>query len=124
LDGEWQSNREDTVAEAFRRFPEMKKRTPDQIEKFKDIFGHMILRFAGNQVTMEFHDEIGEFTYKVKESGENFVVINTSGAIGDGAETRIEFEEDFDAYWIDTGFDYPEKFDKKEAEPAGTGQPM
>ena len=115
LTGVWQSNREDTM-DGFLRLHPQANLSGENLEKLSNMFGHMKLIYNQNEVIMELDGETGTFHYEVIDRGENFVVIRTFGAISDNNSQRIEFDEDYNSYWIDTGAGYSEKFDKQAVE--------
>ncbi len=112
LNGTWQSNQEETVAEAFRRAPGWKKAPYERVKKFKEMFGHMVITYSNDKVVMNCQEDTCTFNYRIIERGKNFVVIRSVGGLDDDQDLRIEFTEGLSGYWIDAGWDFPEKFDK------------
>ena len=70
LDGAWQSNREDTVANAFRLFPEIKENSPENIEKLKDIRVEQYLPRRAEQISIykEPHSNGYRARYSISEA--------------------------------------------------------
>ena len=112
LIGTWQSNRADTVAEAFKRDPAWHEAAPERIQRFRQMFGHMVVTYTKNSAVIEYKEEKCELNYTVIEKGEGFVVIKTIGGLDDQQDLRLSFSEDLSSYWIDSGWGVREKFDK------------
>ena len=116
LNGTWKSNREESVADAFRRDPRWTNAAPEKVERFRDMFGHMTLTYSNGVVTTRFKGEAGTLRYTVLDRGEDYVVIRVHGGIQDGKEIRIRFVDNDKAYWITTqaimGDGLRERFDK------------
>ncbi|MBX3734215.1 MAG: hypothetical protein KF791_16690 [Verrucomicrobiae bacterium] len=123
LNGTWKSNREDSVADAFRRDPRWTNAPSEKVARFRDIFGHMTLSYSNGVVTTRFKGEEGTLRFTVIERGEDYVVIRVHGGNQDRKESRIQFVDDDRGYWITTetimGDELREKFDKVISEPDG-----
>lgn len=124
LNGTWKSNREATIAEVFRRDPRWQETSPEKAEAYKDIYGHMVLTYTDNVVSMQNQWDSGTFEYRVVDRGEDYVIIRTKGGFADDLDCRIDFDDDLSGYWIDSGWPTPEKFDKihTEQEAEGDGE--
>ena len=115
LQGTWHSNREATVAEAFRRDPRWTNAPPERVEQFRDIFGHMTIAYSNGMQTVEFRGETRSFGYRVIERGRDYVIISSQPALDKGRGVRIRFVDHNTAYWIDTGplgLGLQERFDR------------
>jgi len=102
LQGTWRSNRDATVAAAFQRDPRWTNATPEKVERFRDMFGHMTITYSKGTMTSDYRGEAGSFLYRVLERGSNFVVIRSDAPLDKDRDIRIRFA-DGDSYWIDTG---------------------
>jgi hypothetical protein len=118
LNGAWRSNQEETVAAAFQRDPRWTNAPPEKVQKFRDIFGHMIVSYHMNEVRCKDREKEWSLRYRIVDRGENYVVIRTQGGgIADQNNIRIRFVDHGAGYWTDSGkllgTDTPEeKFDK------------
>lgn len=116
LNGTWKSNREESVADAFRRDPRWTNANPEKVERFQDMFGHMTLTYSEDVVTTQYQGEEATLRYTVEDRGDDFVVIRLHGGFRDGENMRIRFVEGENGYWITTktimGTELHEKFDK------------
>ena len=117
LNGTWQSNRDASVAELFRRDPRWTNAPPQRIERVRDLFGHMAVTYSNGIMTVRFREDVGTLHYSVVRRGDDFVVIRIKGGIQDGEEVRIRFVDGGGGYWVttkafpmDTGIS--EKFDR------------
>jgi hypothetical protein len=123
LNGTWRSNREESVAAAFKRDPRWTNATPEKVERFRDIFGHMTVTYSKNLVTSNYKGEESILKYRLIEKGKDYVVIQTTGTgFGDGL-TRIRFVDQGRGIWVESGkvlgMETPEeKFDRI-TEPSG-----
>src|SRR5512133_4182295 len=63
LSGTWRSNREESVADAFRRDPRWTNASPEKIERFRDMFGHMTLSYSNGTVTTSCRGEERSLRY-------------------------------------------------------------
>ena len=115
LQGTWHSNRDATVAEAFRRDPRWTNAAPERVERFRDIFGHMTITYSNGVQTADYRGEVESFRYRVVNRGPDYVVIRSDGTMDKGRDIRIRFVDDGSGYWIDTGplgFGLQERFDR------------
>lgn len=121
LIGTWQSNRDQTVAEIFRRDPKWTNASPEKVQKLRDIFGHMRITYSANSITTEFRGEKERLGYRVVDRGDDFVVIRIKGGLEDGHNQRIRFVDDGRAYWLHSFLapNIEERFDRV-AEPSGS----
>lgn len=103
LQGTWRSNRDATVAAAFQRDPRWTNATPEKIERFRSLFGHMTVTYSKGTMTSDYRGEVGSFSYRVLEHGSNFVVIRSDAPLERDRDIRIRFVEGDSAYWIETG---------------------
>ncbi len=124
LHGTWHSDRDATVAAAFQRDPRWTNATPEEIERFKDLYGHMTLTYSNGVVTSTYRGETSAFPYRVVRRGRDFVVIRLGGGATDsGRDIRITFVDGGAAYWYEAGTDpfagasTLEKFDRVEVSP-------
>jgi hypothetical protein len=111
LNGTWHSNRDETVADAFKRDPRWTNASPAKIAGFRDLFGHMTITYSNGIGTSLYDGKESTWHYRVVERGNDFVVIR-SDAWG---EKRIRFVNGDQGYWIDAGFPargLQEKFDR------------
>ncbi len=112
--GSWKSDREGTVAEFVRRFPDRFEGKPEKKEKFSKIFGHQTHTFTPNDVTVEFPDSAYTIRYKVLEIGNDYVLIETYGEYGD--EIKIKFTDNFNSFWLNEDSSFLEKYTKIDTE--------
>ena len=112
LIGTWHSNQAQTMAAALQSDPKMAEAPPEQLEAFKKQFGQLSLTYTDTTIAIRHHDTFKTFQYHVVERGDDFVVIQTTGAVEDGRDIRMRFADSNRAYWVDTGLGYLEKFDK------------
>jgi hypothetical protein len=123
LDGTWRSNRDESVADAFRRDPRWTNATPERVERFRNVFGNMTLTYRNGTVTTRYRGEEGTLRYTIEDRGEDYVVIRMHGGIQDGESIRMRFVDGGRGYWIAskiTGTELYEKFDKVITEPGGS----
>jgi len=123
LHGTWRSNRDATVAAAFERDPRWTNASPEKVERFSDMFGHMTVTYSNGTLTTLYKGEESTLRYRVVASGDDYLVIRTEGSImEDDRDIRIRFFDQDTAYWIDTGplgFGLEERFDRVITEPDG-----
>ena len=117
LNGTWQSNREESVADAFRRDPRWAKAPQERVERFKEIFGHLTVTYSSEVVSIRYRGKEEICTYTVRDRGENYVVIRVHGGSQDGQDIHIQFVDGGRGYWITSetmliGLEVHEKFDK------------
>src|SRR5947208_8112971 len=91
LNGVWQSNRDESVADAFRRDPRWTNAPPEKVERFRDMFGHMTLTYSNGVVTTRYRGEEGTLRYTAEDRGGDYVAIRMHGGIQDGETIRIRF---------------------------------
>jgi len=103
LQGTWRSNRDATVAAAFRRDPAWTSAAPEKVERFRDMFGHMTITYSRGTVTSDLRGEVNSFRYRVLESGSDYVVIRSDAPLVRDTDIRIRFVDDDAGYWIDIG---------------------
>ena len=103
LQGTWRSNRDATVGAAFQRDPRWTNATPEKVERFRDMFGHMTITYSKGKMTSDYRGEVGSFPYRVLERGSNYVVIRSDAPLDKDRDIRIRFVDGDSAYWIDTG---------------------
>jgi len=122
LNGSWRSNREETVAEAFRQDPRWLQAPHEKVERFKDLFGNMTVTYSNSVITTSSNGNLDTMHYEVVKLGEDFVVIRTKEGVFRDKNMRIDFAADGGGYWIDNFGILPrEKFDKVSAEPDSGG---
>jgi hypothetical protein len=114
LQGTWHSNREATVAAAFQRDPRWQKATPDRVQRFKDLFGHMTVAYSNRVFTIVFRGETNSCHYRVIERGTNFVVMRIDSPLELERDVRLQFVDGDTAYWVHSPFGLDERFDKVE----------
>jgi hypothetical protein len=115
LHGTWHSNRDATVAAAFKRDPRWTNAPPQKVEHFRDMFGHMTVTYSNRVGTAHFREETYTFRYRVVRRGPSYVVMRDDSPLYLGRDIRIRFEDGDTSYWIDTGalgFGLEERFDK------------
>jgi hypothetical protein len=115
LHGTWRSNRDATVAAAFKRDPRWTNAPPQKVERFRDMFGHMTVTYSNRVGTAHFHDKTYSFRYRVVRQGPDYAVMRDDAPMDMGRDIRIRFEDGNASYWIDTGplgFGLEERFDK------------
>jgi hypothetical protein len=118
LNGTWRSNRDETVAAAFTRSPAWTNASPEKVERFKNIFGHMTITYSNGVAKCQDQGKQWSLKYRAVEKGQDYVVIRTEGGgIADQNNIRIQFVDDGNGYWTDSGkflgLDTPvEKFDR------------
>jgi hypothetical protein len=123
LNGTWRSNREESVSDAFRRDPRWTNASPEKVERFRDMFGHMTVSYSNGVATTRLRGQEGTLRYTVVDRGDDYVVIRVRGGIQDGHDVRIRFVDGGRAYWITSntipGTEVHEKFDRVSTEPDG-----
>jgi hypothetical protein len=115
LEGTWHSNRDATVAAAFQRDPRWTNAPTEKVERFKDLFGHMTITYSKGTATTDCLGVVGSFSYRVLESGSNFVVIHSDAPLDKDRDVHIRFVDGDRGFWIDTGplgEGLEERFDK------------
>jgi hypothetical protein len=124
LIGTWKSNREETVAKILERDPKWKSAQPERIEKLRQLFGHLTIRYGEKSVETHYLGETEKLGYKVLERGPDFVVIQIIGGDEDGKEERLRFVEDDHSYWVHSSMmpTIEERFDKIPGEASGVGK--
>ena len=103
LQGTWHSNRDATVAAAFKHDPRWTNAAPERVERFRDIFGHLTITYSNGMQTANFRGEVETFPYRVIERGSDYVVIRSDATLDKGRDIRIRFVDGNTGYWIDTG---------------------
>ena len=103
LQGTWRSNRDATAAGAFQRDPGWTNATPEKLQRFTNMFGHLTVTYSKGTLTSDNLGEVGSFPYRVLESGSNYVVIHSNAPLDHDREVRIRFVDGDNGYWIDTG---------------------
>ena len=118
LNGTWRSDRDETVAAAFARSPGWTNAPPEKVERFKNIFGHMIITYSNGVARCQDQGKQWSLKYRAVEKGQDYVVIHTEGGgIADQNDITIRFVDHGNGYWTDSGkflgTDTPvEKFDR------------
>ena len=112
--GSWRSDREGTVADFDRRFPDRFEGKPEKKEKFAKIFGNMTHTFTLNDLTVKYCDSVFTVRYKVLKIENDYVLIKTHG--DDSEEIRIRFTDNFNSYWVNEDSSFSEKFTKIDTE--------
>jgi hypothetical protein len=115
LHGTWRSNRDATVAAAFKRDPRWTNAPPQKVERFRDMFGHLSITYSNCVGTAHNRDEAYSFRYHVVRRGPNYLVMRDDAPMDIGRDIRIRFEDGGASYWIDTGplgFGLEERFDE------------
>ena len=115
LHGTWQSNREATVAAAFRENQSLTNLPPERLERFKDMFGHLTMTYSNGLITETFRDKNEVlFHYRVVAKGSDFVVIRTDAPLSKNENIRLRFVDGGRAYWVNAAVNIDERFDKVE----------
>jgi hypothetical protein len=116
LNGTWHSNRDETVAAAFRRDSRWTNVPPAKLEQFKQLFGHLTVTYSGTRITVDNEGRKSHLTYHVIERGGDHVTIRTKGGgFSDEIPMRIQFVDNGEGYWNNGGRflgEEEEKFDK------------
>ena len=119
LHGTWRSNREATVAAAFKRDPRWTNAPPDRVERFKEMFGQMTVTYSHNTAQVQFKKEAYSFKYRIVSRGAGYVVMRDDTQLDKDRDIRIRFENGGATYWIDTGplgNGLEERFDRLQAQ--------
>ena len=120
LNGTWRSNREATVAAAFEQWPGWTNASPEKLESFRNVFGHMIVTHSNGISRIRWNGDESTLRYRIRDRGEDYVVIRSKGSIiDDGRDIRIRFVENNTAYWVDLGplgHGLQERFDRVDTE--------
>jgi len=103
LQGTWRSNRDATVAAAFKHDPRWTNAPPEKVERFRDIFGQMTITYSKGTITSNDRGGVSSFPYRILGSGSNYVVIRLDTPLDKDRDIRIRFVDNDSAYWIDTG---------------------
>jgi len=114
LHGTWQSNREATVAAVFQQTPSLTNLPPENIERLKDLYGHLTMTYSNGMATSNFRGKKGSWHYRVIEKGNDFVVIRNDEAPSDWRDARIHFVDGNKSYWVQGYSKHDERFDKVE----------
>jgi thiol-disulfide isomerase/thioredoxin len=121
LHGTWSQNREMTVSNAFQSNPGLTNASPEQIQRFKDVFGHSILIISNGLMTVRAGMGDQTFHYQVLERGTNYVIIHNDDPLQKGRAIRIHFANAGQGFGIVTSSGYEVRFDRISA--AGTPSP-
>jgi hypothetical protein len=104
LNGTWRSNRDESVAAAFKQDPRWTNAPPEKVQRFKDIFGHITVTYANNMVRSLYRGQESFFRYRLIERGKDYVVIRAQGAGYPGDHNvRIRFVDGGSGIWVDSG---------------------
>jgi hypothetical protein len=103
LEGTWHSNRDATVAAAFQRDPRWTNAPAEKVELFRGLFGQMTITYSKGSVRTDCLGVVASFSYRVLESGSNFVVIHSDAPLDKGRDIHIRFVDGDSGFWIDTG---------------------
>jgi hypothetical protein len=112
LQGTWRSNRDASVAAAFKQDPHWVSATPAEIERFTNLFGHMIVTYSNNIGTSVSDGKVTTIHYSVVRRGSDYVVIRPDNWPYD---TRISFVDGDTGYWVHSspdGTGSQERYDK------------
>jgi hypothetical protein len=112
LEGKWKSNKEETVKRYKKESPQAKTRSPENLKKFFDLFGKMVIVYDKNKFTTDINGQKLEGEYKVIEKGEDYVIISSLFDLefmNEAIKSKIIFVED--GYWDETDI-VKEKFNK------------
>jgi len=115
LQGTWISNRDATVANAVERVPGWKQATPERLQRFADMFGHLSVTYSNGVEIADFRGEIETAHYRVVGRGADYVIIQSDAATDKGRDIKIRFVDGDTAYWIHSPFapsGMDERFDK------------
>jgi hypothetical protein len=112
LHGTWRSNRDATVAATLERDPRWKKATPERLQKFGDMFGHLTVTYSNGVETADFSGKIETARYRVVDRGADYVIIQSTAVMDKGRDIKIRFVDDYKAYWVHSPFGIDERFDK------------
>jgi hypothetical protein len=119
LHGTWRSNRDATVAAAFKRDPRWTNAPPEKVERFRDMFGHMTVTYSNNTGWVQYKNETYSFKYRIVRRGADYVVMRDDTELDKGRDIRMRFDNAGASYWIDTGplgRGLEERFDKLQAQ--------
>lgn len=122
LHGTWHQNRDETVAMAFQQNPSWTNKPPEQIERFKNLFGHSTVIFLNGLMTMQVGAVDQTYHYRVVERGTNYVIIRNDDPMEKGRDIRIHFVDEGRGFGIPNSSGYETRFDRVSAE--GTPTPF
>ena len=122
LHGTWHQNRDATVAMAFQQNPIWTNKPPEEIERFKNLFGRTTVIYLNGLMTIQAGTVDQTFHYRVVERGTNHVVIRTDNPMEKGRDVRIHFADDGKGFGIPNSSGYEVRFDRVSAE--GTPSPF
>jgi hypothetical protein len=110
LHGTWKSDREATIAAAFQKNPTLTNLPPDNIQRFRKLYGDLTLTYSNGIATSFFRGKTESWRYYVIQRGDDFVVLRSE--VPGLSNTRIHFVDGGKGYWADAGDRYQERFDK------------
>ncbi len=122
LHGTWHQNRDATVAAAFQQNPSWTNKPPEQIERFKNLFGHSTVIFLNGLMTIQVGVVDQTFHYRVVERGTNYVIIRNDDPMEKGRDIRIHFMDEGRGFWIPNSSGHEAQFDRVSA--GGTPTPV
>ena len=122
LHGTWHQNRDATVAMAFQQNPSWTNKPPEQIERFKNLFGHSTVIFLNGIETLQVGGVDESFHYRVVDRGADYVVIRNDDPMEKGRDIRIHFVDEGKGFGIPSAAGYEVRFDRVSAE--GTPTPF
>jgi thiol-disulfide isomerase/thioredoxin len=122
LHGTWRQNRDETVALAFQGNPSWMNKPPEQMDRFKNLFGHTTIIFLNGLETVQVGAVDETFHYRVVDRGTNFVTIRTDDPTEKGRDIRIHFVNGGRGFGIPNPYRYEVRFDKVSA--GGTPTPF
>src|ERR1039457_7023222 len=94
LHGTWHQNRDATVAMAFQQNPSWTNKPPEEIERFKNLFGHSTVIFLNGIETLQVGGVDESFHYRVVDRGADYVVIRNDDPMEKGRDIRIHFVDE------------------------------
>jgi thiol-disulfide isomerase/thioredoxin len=122
LQGTWKQNRDATVAAAFQKNPSWTNKPPEQIERFKNLFGHSGVTYLNGIETITTSETYESFHYRVVERGTNYVIIRNDDPMEKGRDIRIHFVDEGRGFGIPNTSGYEVRFDRVLGE--GTPKPV
>lgn len=108
--GSWRSNKAATVR-AMVDSPDWPVDDMDKMERLNIVLGELVNTFNKKTVVSRYKENSREYDYRILGSGEDWVEIELN--LGENPVIkRLQFVDDWSAYWVDTDGGFSERFDK------------
>jgi len=110
LIGSWKSNKAATMR-AIVDSADWSGDEVDKIERLNIVLGEMVNTFDKKTVVSEYKENSREYGYRILGSGDDWVEIELNLGRAPVIK-RLQFVDDWTAYWVDTDGGFSERFDK------------